>query len=80
MLRTQVYLREEQARELKLLANSSGKNFSELIREGVDLVIKKKTRRSKGKRHPLYDLVGIIKGGKKSNSTKDINDYYKNFK
>jgi Arc/MetJ-type ribon-helix-helix transcriptional regulator len=46
MVRTQVYLTEEQERGLKQLAASSGMKQSELIREAVDLLLSKRNQRS----------------------------------
>jgi hypothetical protein len=46
MIRTQVYLPDEIYRDLKLLANSEGVNFSSLIREGAEKVIKSKKKKS----------------------------------
>jgi len=40
MVRTQVQLREEQVRSLKRLAESSGVSMAELVRQGVDLLIR----------------------------------------
>ena len=39
MVRTQIQLEEEQARRLKLASNRMGVSVSELIRQGVDLVL-----------------------------------------
>jgi len=39
MVRTQVYLTEEQDRALKSLAESSGRKQSELIREAIDRLL-----------------------------------------
>ena len=49
MIRTQVYLQEEQDRELRLMVASGEEVCSKLIREGVDMVIKKKKRVKKTK-------------------------------
>jgi Arc/MetJ-type ribon-helix-helix transcriptional regulator len=46
MVRTQVYLTEEQERGLKRLAASSGRKQSELIREAVDRLLSDKNQRS----------------------------------
>jgi Arc/MetJ-type ribon-helix-helix transcriptional regulator len=46
MIRTQVYLTEEQERGLKRLAASSGRKQSELIREAVDRLLSDKHQRS----------------------------------
>jgi hypothetical protein len=71
MIRTQVYLPEDLHRELKLLAASSDTNFSQLIREGAELVVNKKTKR--GKKFG-EGFIGAGKGGPKDLSSKI--DYY----
>jgi Arc/MetJ-type ribon-helix-helix transcriptional regulator len=45
MVRTQVYLTEEQERGLKQLAASSGRKQSELIREAIDQLLSEKRQR-----------------------------------
>lgn len=45
MIRTQVYLPDDLHRDLKLLSTTSGLNFSELIREGVKVVVEKKRKK-----------------------------------
>lgn len=75
MVRTQIYLPEELHRDLKLLANTEGVNFSSLIREGAEEVIKKKKKSS---RTDWRRFVGAGKtGGVKTNAVKDIHDYYR---
>ena len=74
-VRTQVYLDQKQATELKLLASSGKKNFSELIREGGDLAIKKNQPRRK--KEFGEGFIGVVKGGPRTNVVKDIKDYYK---
>ncbi|KKQ84996.1 MAG: hypothetical protein UT08_C0011G0014 [Candidatus Woesebacteria bacterium GW2011_GWB1_38_8] len=76
MIRTQVYLPDELYRELKLLAASGKYKFSELLREGVEEVIRKKKKKAKGKHDPWKDFIGAIKGVK-TDAVKDIDDYYK---
>jgi len=49
-------------------------SFSELFREGIDEVIKKKRNKKAKKFDALRDFAGILKGGSKSLS-KDM-DYY----
>jgi Arc/MetJ-type ribon-helix-helix transcriptional regulator len=46
MVRTQVYLTEEQDRGLKRLAASTGRKQSELIREAVDRLLMDKRERN----------------------------------
>lgn len=46
MVRTQVYLTEEQERGLKQLAASSGRKQSELMREAVDRLLSQKQERN----------------------------------
>ena len=74
MIRTQVYLPDDLYRELKLLAASGKDKFSDLIREGVKDVVKKRKRRVK-KFDPWKDFIGAIKGVR-TNAVKDIDDYY----
>lgn len=77
MIRTQIYLPDDLHRDLKLLAATSGKKFSDLVREGIKLVIRKKTKRGK-KTDPWKDFIGFIKGGPKKSGQELIDDYYKN--
>lgn len=76
-VRTQVYLDEDQERELKLIANSSDKNFSELIREGVDLAIAK--NKPKRKKKFGEGFIGAAKRGPKTDAVDVINEYYEQF-
>jgi len=71
MIRTQVYLPEELHRDLKLLANSRRQNFSSLIREGVEKVVKEKF---KSKNKYWRKFAGAIKGGPRDVASKI--DYY----
>lgn len=52
MIRTQIYLTEEEKSALSSLSAQSGKSLSELIREAVDNLI---TRYSQGKRQQVLD-------------------------
>lgn len=70
-------MEKEQEIELKLLANSSGKNFSELIREGIDLAIKK--NKPKRKKKFGEGFIGAAKRGPKTNAVKAIREYYEKF-
>ena len=47
MIRTQIYLPEDLNQELRLLAKAEGVNFSDLIREGVNQVVKKHNKNKK---------------------------------
>ncbi len=71
MIRTQVYLPEDLYQDLKLLAATGKKNFSELIREGVEVVVKRKGRK---KKKFGEGFIGAIQGGPKDLSSKI--DYY----
>lgn len=74
MIRTQVYIPDDLYRDLKLLSATSGKGFSELIREGVKNVVQKKTKK-KRKFDAWKDFIGKgLKGGGKALSSKI--DYY----
>lgn len=74
MIRTQVYLPDDLHRDLKLLSATSGMNFSQLIREGVKVVVEKKTKK-KRKFDAWKDFVGKgLKGGGKDLSSRI--DYY----
>lgn len=72
MIRTQVYIPDDLYRELKLMAGTSGENFSSLIRRGVAHVVetgKKGKRREWGK-----GFIGKGHGGPKNLSSRI--DYY----
>ena len=59
MIRTQIYLTEEQRNELATIAKSFGKKQSELIREAIDRLIEQT-----GKNHRelvLREVAGIWK-------------------
>lgn len=57
MVRTQVYLTEEQDRGLKNLAEASGRKQSELIREAIDRLLDE--RRPKDWREALEAVCGM---------------------
>ncbi len=44
MVRTQIYLTEQQRNELAAIARNKGKRQSELIREAIDLLIERTSR------------------------------------
>ena len=57
MVRTQIYLTENQRAEVAAIADRSGKRQSEIIREAVDRFIEQKSR---GRREAiLRDAAGI---------------------
>ena len=68
MIRTQVYLPDDQYRELKLLAATGEMNISQLIRKGIDGVIKKNAGQKRKK--PFQNLLGNLTYGPKNLSTK----------
>lgn len=72
MIRTQVYIPDDLHRDMALLMRQEGMNFSQLIREGVKTVIRKK----KIKRNKKWGegFIGAVKGGPKDLSSKI--DYY----
>lgn len=73
MIRTQVYLPEDIYEDLKLIAKSGKLNFSQLIREGAQKVIKKRTKTKKGN---WKKFAGALKTGPKDLSTR-VNEIYK---
>ena len=72
MIRTQVYIPDDLHRDMALLMRQEGMNFSQLIREGVKVVIKKrKIKRAKKMGRGVY---WGDKGGPKDLASKI--DYY----
>lgn len=77
MIRTQVYIPDDLYRELMLLAKREKTNFSRLIREAAQEVVKKKTK--KRKVSGLLDaLIGACKTRVKTDAVKMFHDYYRN--
>lgn len=74
MIRTQVYIPDEQYNELQLLVATGHGTFSELFREGIDEVIKKKRIKKTKKFDALKDFAGFLKGG--PNDLSKNMDYY----
>ncbi|MBN2232717.1 MAG: ribbon-helix-helix protein, CopG family [Deltaproteobacteria bacterium] len=59
MIRTQIYLTDEQREELAVIAEHRGKKQSEVIREAIDGLIDRARR--KRKKTALRDAAGIWK-------------------
>jgi hypothetical protein len=59
MVRTQVYLTENQRNELARIAQALGKKQSEIIREGIDLVIERSRRNCR--ENALREAAGMWK-------------------
>jgi len=80
MIRTQVYLPEDLYNEVKLLSMTGNGSFSGLLREGVELVVKKKKKTGKKNDWKVWkSFIGACKTDFKGKSGQDlINDYYKN--
>ena len=78
MIRTQVYIPDDIHRDLMLLVNQTGLNFSELIRQGAREVINKK-KLAEPKRDWRKFIGAGGKTGVRTNAVKDIHDYYANW-
>ncbi len=74
MIRTQVYIPDDKYNELQLMVAMGYGTFSELFREGIDEVIKKKKVKKVKKFDALKDFAGLLKGGPKDLSRNM--DYY----
>jgi chromosome segregation and condensation protein ScpB len=59
MIRTQIYLTEQQRNELSTLAKAFGKKQSELIREAIDKLIYQAGKNHR--KHVLSEAAGIWK-------------------
>lgn len=75
MLRMQVYLPEETFVNLKTRAAVEDVSMSDLIRKGLEKVLFL-DRKSV---NPMKDFVGKLKSKKKTDSVKEVNNYYKKF-
>ena len=75
MVRTQVYIPDDQYNELKLMVAVGEGRFSDLIREGIGEVIKKKRANRIGNSDPWRAFIGAIKGVR-TDAVRDIQDYY----
>jgi septum formation inhibitor-activating ATPase MinD len=59
MIRTQIYLTDQQRSELVILSEAQGKKQSELIREAIDILIEQTSQKRRNK--ILYEAAGIWK-------------------
>ena len=75
MIRTQVYLPEDLYNDLKLLANTSKTKFSDLLREGARLIIKKKNKQAKSV-DAWKNFIGAYKGKLGKSGVELIKEYY----
>lgn len=76
MTRTQVYLPDEEYKELQLLTLTGEDSFSDLIREGIRTVIKKKKKSKNNKKFdPWKDFIGKGPKGGSTDVSKN-HDYY----
>ena len=67
MIRTQIYLTDRQRAELAVIAEGSGKNQSEIIRQAIDQLIDENRRARKDK--VLKEAAGIWK------DRRDLSDF-----
>ncbi len=64
MIRTQVQLTPEQARTLKTLSAASGRSVADLVREGVDRVLRDQANVTRGERmRRAARLFGAFESG-----------------
>lgn len=75
MIRTQVYLPDLLHQEAKQYAKLSDQNISELMREGLSLVLHKKKKTLK-KKNNLDKLVGKYRCDTEQNIATSHNDIY----
>jgi Arc/MetJ-type ribon-helix-helix transcriptional regulator len=59
MIRTQIYLTRDQDQSLKSLAVTSGIHQSELVRQGIDLLLAEKNASNNQWKQALNDIYGI---------------------
>ncbi len=71
MVRTQIQLTDEQAREIKKVAVAKGVSVAEIIRRAVEEVIKSSTRADREERQRrAFEIVGKFRSGKRDVSKK----------
>ncbi len=71
MVRTQIQLTDEQAREIKKVAVAKGISVAEIIRRAVEEVIKSSTRADREERQRrAFEIVGKFRSGKRDVSKK----------
>lgn len=61
-----VYLEEIQYENLTRLAKRQKKSFASLLREAVDLYLKRVKRRHSKKKDPIWDIVGMGRARRKN--------------
>lgn len=83
MKRTQIYLEEDERRELQKLARRNGTSMGELVREAVSRYLKTETQRKiLLKDDPIYRLIGAgraakeVRGKKKTNYAETHDEIY----
>lgn len=83
MKRTQIYLDQDEKRELQKLARRNRTSMGELVREAVSRYLKTETRRKiLLKDDPVYQLIGAgrapeeVRGRKKTNYAKTHDELY----
>lgn len=80
MIRTQVYLHDQQYHLAKLLAAQENTPFAEFIRHGVELAIEERRQQQSKetkKRHKAFEkMIGSIRTGYNANAARDHNDIY----
>ncbi|MEK7577818.1 MAG: CopG family transcriptional regulator [Patescibacteria group bacterium] len=80
MIRTQVYIPDDLHRDLTLLAATSKKNISELLREGAREVLKKDiTVLTKRKKVWGKGFIGACKAKVKTNAVDVFHEYYEKY-
>lgn len=75
MNRTQIYIPDDLRNELDLLVAAGEGKLSDLVREGISLVVKKKRKKGKKKFDPWKDFVGKGPRGGPSDVSSN-HDYY----
>jgi len=69
-IRTQIYLEEAQLKQLKIRAGRLKTSVSDLIRQGVNLILDNKNS-AKLKDDPLISMIGSVKGQRSDSQSLD---------